>query len=192
VNSHEQVLKILLKEGADINMKDEDGHTAWTLAWKRGLKTAQELLMTPEQRLKLSEEMRLIIMAKDLTSLRRMLDEGQDVNTRFIMDHTPLHAVTLGPRDSKSPEMAKLLLDRGPDVNARDIMGRTPLHYAVGFKDHATVEVLLEGGADVNAKNNQGTTPLDQARVVKDYATMEVLGYPAGRQQGGRGEVSYP
>jgi ankyrin repeat protein len=203
VNGHEQVLKVLVKEGADMNITDEDEHTAWNLACKSRLKSAQELLLTPEQRHKLCIQMRQIIIAKDLTSLQQMLDEGVDPNISvFLGAETPLHIVARGGMDNidnKFSEMAKLLLDRGANVNAKSTPLRiTPLFSALRAKDYATMEVLLEAGADVNAKNAAGITPMGLAQGKRDSEALKVFQAKGGlrglpvRQQGGRGEVSYP
>ena len=204
-NGHEQVLKVLVKEGADMNITDEDENTAWNLAFKGGLRTAQELLLSPEQKRKLGAEMYQIIKAKDLTSLRQMLDGRLDPNFRTVSGTTPLHVVASvsgasGRRDNidiKFSEMAKLLLDRGADVNAKTHQGMTPLHKAVVAKDYATMEVLLEGGADVNAKGIGGATPIQFARDGDARKLLQAAPAQGGqrglpvRQQGGRSEVSY-
>jgi ankyrin repeat protein len=194
-NGHEQVIKVLVREGADINIEDKDEHTAWDLAYKGGLKTAQGLLYTPSQKVMLQIKMYQSIMAKDLASLRQMLDGPLDPNFKYawltqllqglngftqlqyqelrgVDGLTPLHLVT-------TPEMAKLFLDRGADVNARGPAPkqRTPLHSAVCRGDFETVAVLLEGGAEVDAreKDIHIATPLHQAVCLKDTATMKVL-----------------
>jgi ankyrin repeat protein len=185
VNGHEQVLKVLVKEGADMRIKDKDGHTAWDLAYKGGLKTAQGLLYTPGHKQMLQIQMYQRIMAKDLASLRQMLDGPLNPNFKYewltllpykglrgLEGLTPLHFVT-------TPEMAKLFLDRGANVNARGPAPkeRTPLHSAVCRGDCATVAVLLEGGAEVNAREKDiyRATPLHLSLGRKDYATMKVL-----------------
>jgi hypothetical protein len=86
----------------------------------------------------------------DEAAVKRLLDEGVDVNTKFRYGATALsYACDRGHLD-----VAKLLMDRGADVNARDTFyNATPLTWAaspaMGRKpQHAEiVRLLLEHGA---------------------------------------------
>jgi ankyrin repeat protein len=86
----------------------------------------------------------------DAAAVKKLLDEGVDVNTKFRYGATALsYACDRGHLDA-----AKLLMDRGADVNVRDTfykatpltwavspaMGRTPQHPEI-------VRLLLEHGA---------------------------------------------
>jgi len=95
----------------------------------------------------------------DLKKVRKLVEEGADVNARDNIGYTPLHyAASYGHLD-----VARLLLEEGADVNARDNAGWTPLHWAAAYGHVDVARLLVERGADVNARDNIGYTPLHYA-----------------------------
>jgi len=108
----------------------------------------------------------------DAPAVKKLLDEGADVNAKFRYGATALsYACDRGHLD-----VVKLLVDRGADVNARDTFYKaTPLTWAVspamGRKpQHAEiVRLLLEHGA-------QGKDQALRAAVSEpDLATTKVI-----------------
>jgi hypothetical protein len=108
----------------------------------------------------------------DAAAIKKLLDEGVDVNTKFRYGATALsYACDRGHLDA-----AKLLMDRGADVNARDTFYKaTPLNWAVtpamGRKPQhpEIVRLLLEHGA-------QGKEQAFLAAVSEpDLATTKVI-----------------
>src|SRR5882762_4713488 len=81
----------------------------------------------------------------DAAAVKKLLDEGVDVDTKYRYDRTPLSFAC----DRGHVEVVKLLLDRGADVNAKDTFyNATPLNWAsspaMGRKpQHAEVVGLL-------------------------------------------------
>ena len=64
----------------------------------------------------------------DAAAVKKLLDEGVDVNTKFRYGTTALSFAC----DRGHLDVVKLLLDRGADVNARDTFyNATPLTWAV-------------------------------------------------------------
>lgn len=96
---------------------------------------------------------------KDFTTLRRLRQEGEDLNRLDADGRTPLMHAVMGPQTD--PGMVQFLLDLGADPNVRDrLLGWTALHYAV--RDHKVeiVEALLRGGANADEADVFGDTPL--------------------------------
>ena len=86
----------------------------------------------------------------DLAAVRKLLDEGVDVNTKFRYNATALSYAA----DRGFADIVKLLIERGADVNIRDTFyNATPLTWAAGPAQARTpthaecVRLLLIAGA---------------------------------------------
>jgi ankyrin repeat protein len=75
---------------------------------------------------------------------------------------TPLHWAS-GSDYFKDGSVVRLLLEHGADINVQDHVGQTPLHWA-SFNGALEIgRLLLEHHADVEAKDNNGKTALQVA-----------------------------
>jgi hypothetical protein len=112
----------------------------------------------------------------DVTAVKKLLDEGVDVNTKFRYGVTALfYACDRGHLD-----VVKLLVDRGADVNATDTFYKaTPLAWAVspamGRKpEHPeVVRLLLQHGAQ--GKDNALSDALEAATRRKQQDIVALL-----------------
>jgi uncharacterized protein len=108
----------------------------------------------------------------DAAAVKKLLDEGLDVNTKFRYNATALSYAA----DRGHVDVVKLLLDRGADVHAKDTFyGNTPLSWAVspamGRKpQHVEVVRLLlaKGGHAAESLTNalEAATRANQDEVV--------------------------
>jgi ankyrin repeat protein len=124
---------------------------------------------------------------------RLLLEHGADVNSKVVIDITPLCllsgrtgnlavAEVLLEHDADPniltrygegplsmalqgghPDLVQLLLKHGADPNARDDYGQTLLHVASRVGDLKTARGLLKLGVAVNPQDNEGATPLQVA-----------------------------
>jgi hypothetical protein len=108
----------------------------------------------------------------DAAAVKKLLDEGVDVNTKFRYGATALSYAS----DRGHLDVAKLLMDRGADVNAKDTFyNATPLTWAVspamGRKPQHPdiVRLLLEHGAQPKGQ------ALMAAVSAPDLATVKVV-----------------
>lgn len=124
--------------------------------------------LTPEQRKEKDEALYSAVSDNDLGRVRRLVDEGADVNAIAYGSLRILH-IACGRRDAS---IAKFLIARGADVRAKDDSGQTALYYAVFHPD--VVELLIAKGADVNARDC-GYTALYWAAKFGLKESVEVL-----------------
>lgn len=93
----------------------------------------------------------------DITTVKRLIDGGADVNAQTVNGWTPLHyTIEMGEGDAAAIALVKM----GADVNVQTKDGDTPLHLAAGHGLTDVITALVEAGANVNAKNEEGEFPL--------------------------------
>ena len=140
-NNNIDILKLLLKNGANVNAKDNFGRTPLhgIAFWcnEKEFKDKYDSIVT---------------------TAKFLLENGADVNAKDNCMETPLHeAVTIDYNLS----LTELLIKNGADVNAKDNCGGTPLHKAVSYHMFEAVKLLIEKGVDINAKTSRGRNVLD-------------------------------
>jgi len=103
----------------------------------------------------------------DLTSAKRLLDEGADVNLSDRIGLTPLHMAA----QQWAIETAAELLAGGAEIESTNKYGNTPLFVAVSASKGRgeMIELLRSHGADPLHVNNAGQTPVGYARLVANY-----------------------
>eukprot|EP00455_Lapot_gusevi_P017694 TRINITY_DN1952_c0_g1_i1.p1 TRINITY_DN1952_c0_g1~~TRINITY_DN1952_c0_g1_i1.p1 ORF type:complete len:655 (+),score=116.63 TRINITY_DN1952_c0_g1_i1:93-2057(+) len=106
----------------------------------------------------------------DLTSIRRAIDLGVNVNTQNQRGWTALHVAVsvffsnfLNEKSSIVPIISSLI-DAGTDVNLPDSEGNTCLHLVVPKDDIALAQTLLLSGSDTTIRNKWGMTPATLAK----------------------------
>lgn len=115
----------------------------------------------------------------DATVVKRRIEEGYDVNAKFLSE--PLtHLVFFWyarafSRDDPHPdkeviekkivEMLEVFIDNGANVDAvDDVRGWSLLFWAVAHCNTKAVQLLVKKGADVNLTDKDGYTPLHLAQ----------------------------
>ena len=188
-----KAIQALLAEGADVNARDDNGHTALIVAadYKASKEVIQALLAegadvnardddgnTPLHRAALNGHTQTI---------QDLLAEGANINAANTKGNTPLQIAgeqshvqtikvlaaqgaitrkTLHAAVAENDIKALTIELAQPDtnVNARDEDGNTALHIAAYMYGRTeATKALLAEGADVNATNRDGYTPLHYA-----------------------------
>lgn len=111
------MLHYYLKNGGDINARNQHGNTALQSGVREGFTECVELL----------------------------LDRGADINARDSAGNTALHSAVASGR-ANAWLLEKFTL-RGADLNARNSKGQTPLDLAQSYHDDASANLLLKAGA---------------------------------------------
>src|SRR6516164_5843498 len=90
----------------------------------------------------------------DAQAVRKLLDNGADVNARDPEGNTPLILASF----YASPECLELLIEKGADVNSANKAGATPLIRAA--TDYEKTRLLVAAGANIRVRTALGNTPL--------------------------------
>ena len=136
-NDPTNVAKLLIKNGAAINAKDDDENTPLYLAAASGNTGIVKLL----------------------------IENGAIIDAQTKYGDTPLMG-TIKPSNYVShTDIANLLIENGADINEKtNDMGYTPLHYAAWASSADMVKILIDEGAKVNITDLWGQTALDIAK----------------------------
>jgi ankyrin repeat protein len=147
------VLRLLVEDGADVNVHDSNGSTPLLLV-------ANQFASTEDESAPFADKVSLTGKARATQTAiaRLLLEHGVNVNDRDSEGFTPL----LRAAQSGAANVAELLLNRGADINARDSYGDTVLGAAVGALDVESnhteiVTFLLDRGANINALSGSET-----------------------------------
>lgn len=113
----------------------------------------------------------------DLDKMRRLVDQGHDVNQANKYGATALYFAAGGTRTQPtlkgSTEAVKFLLQHGAKVNNKSsINGYTTLMAACSNRNAESVSLLLEYGEDVNALTKDGRSALT---IAADLLELEIV-----------------
>ena len=168
LEGHSEIVKLLLKKGADAGAAARYGWTS--LHCCAAFVSSQRWY-----------DLDCIRQALDIAGM--LLENGANVGAKNIRGETPLHTLLHSRRGAC--EVATLFLKHGADVEAKNNMGETPLHCACYIANLKTVKLLVQHyEAQVEARSNDGSTPLIEAvrkRFGNHEETKEVVMFLLGR-----------
>lgn len=175
-------IRLLTKAGADVNARDQRGHTSLTLACSNpsgaNLDVLTELIraggaVDGKGPGGMSPLMYAALYDRTGRTVQTLLDASADVSARDNRGWTSLMHAT---RQREEPfEIVQLLVRAGAPVNARNAYGGTALSNAA-FQGHTrSVQFLIEAGADVNSRDTANWTPLICAASGGHARTVELL-----------------
>jgi ankyrin repeat protein len=178
-NGQREICSLLLKYGANVGAKIDNGETALHGAAFSGHEAVVRLLL---------EDYKADVEAKTndgTTVLHWAASGGNEAVIRLLLeDHkanveartnngaTVLHWVVQGGNEA----VVRLLVeDYKADVEVKANDGMTVLHWAAFGGNEAAVRLLVEYKADVEAKDNDGTTVLHWAAFDGNEAVVRLL-----------------
>ncbi len=142
---HNNIVKALLKYGADVNVNDRFGATA--------------LILTT------------VPTYSDLAVIKSLIEHGAHIDAQNNNGSTALIFAT----KINKTDIVEELLKHEAHVNIQDKCGWTALMHAILNRNKDIVELLLNHNAQVNITNNVGQTALDIARSTENQAIIKIL-----------------
>ncbi|CAA6809506.1 MAG: InterPro IPR002110 COGs COG0666 [uncultured Sulfurovum sp.] len=156
-----KLVKLLLKNGADIETKNEEGWTPLIFSCLIRDKKIIKFLLDNGADIEAEGKngwTALIYSSmqghKEVVKL--LLDNGADIEAKSEKGLTAL----IYSSSEEDKEVVKLLLEYGADIEAKSEKGLTALIYSAGNGHKEVVKLLLENGADIEAKDKNGWTAL--------------------------------
>ncbi|CAH1791761.1 unnamed protein product [Owenia fusiformis] len=168
---NKNLCQLLLDHQADIEARDEDGHTALSHACNSGRTEVAEVLVRHGADVNCSnirERTPLMLCQNEKNICQLLLDNKADIEACDKDGNTALvYACMKG-----CTAVAEVLLKNGADVNCSDSEGRTPLMIEYKCISDASkrmiMKTLVVNGSSVNATDKWGQTPL--------YHTLDHMG----------------
>ena len=156
-----KAMQWLIANGADVNVKREDGWTPLHSAAYENASEAAALLLAngADVNAKRENGKTPLHSAADRNASEAaavLLANGAEVNAKDNDGRTPL----LWAAFENASEAAAVLLANGAEVNAKSNDGVTPLHLVAWANAPEAAAMLIANSADINAKDNGGRTPL--------------------------------
>lgn len=158
-----QLLKSLIRAGADPKNTDYDGRSPLHLAASRGYDDVVQFLISEGVDINLTDQFGNTPLLEAVKQGHErvaalLFDKGAKLSLKNAGSHL-CTAVAKGDSD-----FIRRALAYGADPNCRDYDHRTPLHIAAAEGLYLIAKMLIEAGASVFATDRWGTTPLDEAR----------------------------
>lgn len=128
---HDDLAKVLIAAGADVNAKDSDGNTALIRA-------------TQEERYYFHYRSDEEYATKSLSIINALIAAKSDVNAKNNYSNTAL----MEAAENGDINIVKSLIDAGADVNIKDSDGKIALNIATERGYNNIASMLLEAGTD--------------------------------------------
>ena len=168
-----ELVKFLLKNNADPNLKNSLGDTALMYAAKKGNLDIIKLLCEKGADVNITNNdgENALFGASGfghITTVKYLLENGANAKTKTKDNYTILMSAEL------YPNIIALLIKKTPDINAK-FEGDTVLIRSTSQGTYKTVKILLENHAKPNIKDKNGLTALDHAIIKCDKKLIKLL-----------------
>ncbi|GMH32668.1 hypothetical protein BSKO_00502 [Bryopsis sp. KO-2023] len=171
------ILKVLLKSGAQVDLQNDDGFAA--MHFVTSGKAATQLFQS-QSRLDLEVRTNrgatpLYIATQNgrIEVMKALIDQGAEVDAEFRSTGAPPLLVAGENGDVRA---LRVLLDEGATVDKGNTNEVTALHLAASIKNGGkAVNLLLDHGLAVDITDKWGDTPLDYAAYFGNEAMVDLL-----------------
>ncbi len=167
MNNDISMAQMLIENGADVHVKDENENTPYLLARKMGYHEIADLILNSLREKIYNEnsngldindkniagENEYLKKRKNIISIIfSLIEKCENINAPDKNGKYPLHYAVL----SGNYDLVKELIDKKIDINVRDqIKSSTPLIMAAGIGEWHIVNLLLENHADINIREKE-------------------------------------
>lgn len=152
-----QIVQLLLKADANIDIKDDDYGTALEVAARKGHTAVVETLIQAGASMSGGiGPLHAASMCGKLNEVTALLKSGANVDTRDNQKWTPLMYAAC----HKQHHVIEILVKVSPNINLKNIEGMTALMISAKNHDFASIETLLAAGADPRQKDKEGHNAL--------------------------------
>ncbi|MGD9639188.1 MAG: ankyrin repeat domain-containing protein [Alphaproteobacteria bacterium] len=192
VNDNLEVIKTLIRLGADINAKNNCNENLLHPAAAN--KNPEVLKMVLTMGFDVNETNSygcppLFLASGNVANLKILLDKGANINVKdknglgvlhFAADRINPDVSTFNLLFNKGSlrgclESVKLLIAKGAYVNVKDKDGLTPLMIAASNNNKEIVKALIDAGADISATDNKGRNALFIAQQDNSRNVIKIL-----------------
>ena len=176
-NASKMVRQIGQVNGADLDLKTNEGNTALLLAASQGAKGAIKVLVKAGADLNVKgpaewSALHFAVDQDDLEVIGILCDDGADVNAMCKEHKTPLMLAVM----KVWGKAVRVLLDKCADPNLRDLHGWSALHMAAESNDTVEIlQLLIDNGACVDDMTQNGNTALALAVLNNSFWSAEAL-----------------
>ena len=172
------VVRLLLRSGADVNLLEKGGCNPLHKASENGRTDIVQLLLEHNADVDLPTKWQWTPLAVSssyghLEVSQLLVQHGANVNALNDANWTPLNFASLKGHLA----IVRFLIDNGADVDSISNEGRTPLHSAARNGHLDVVKLLLESGADFNIRDDDAKTAWDKAF---ENGQLEVANFLSG------------
>ena len=173
----DEVIKLLIARGADINASDKEGATVLMVAWMTKNPTTINLLLKHGADVNIKDKegwsiLRHAVGEGNGELVKTLITYGADINSK-ARDGSSVLIYAAGTE--ANIKIVNTLIAHGADVNTEDDDGWSPLMYAAGSGNIEIVKTLIDNGADVNAKTKDGIPVLAAGKSSGNEDIVKIL-----------------
>ena len=181
------IMRVLVKYGADVNTQAKDGSTALIIASNNGRTNHVQMLLENykvDVNIKNKYGKSALMGASNkghLDTVRVLLEHGYSLTHLTLLTHSSNLTYSLRAcsnaqaKDGKTSlmfacyrgkiDVVRLLLEKGADQSIRAKDGATPLLWATSGNRSDILQLLLENGGNINVQDENGETALIKAAI---------------------------
>lgn len=173
---NKQIIPLLIKNGVDINVANEEGITPLMVAVSYNRENVVNILIKNNVDVNFQARngftaLRCAAQEGNINIIARLIKGGANINIQAEDGSTAL----IGAAEEGYEKIAKLLIKEGALVNAQMKSGRTALAAAALNGRKEVVELLIEEGAVINPQSKDESPPLSAAAANGYKEIVELL-----------------